>query len=315
MVKRNAIFGTLAGAMAGLEAFNRLVALPPYKVNPSLPTTPTLWKWRYGDVAVYEAGDPGNPPLLLLHGHNAAASAFEMRYPFALLSERYHVYAPDLLGYGLSDRPPIAYTPQLYMELIEDILREVVQRPSAVAASSLTSAHAIEVAARAPEWITALALFCPTGIRKLTRQSAGGKAVEAVLRLPVLGEGLFNALASHPSIRYFLQSQTYYDPTCVTDDMVDSYYNAAHGKGARYAPAAFVGGGLYWDAGDAWTRLSQRALIVWGREGGFSPVSDAAPFLATNPAAQLQVIDKAGVLPHDEQPEQTAQAILTWLQA
>lgn len=315
MVKRG-MAGLAAGALAtvGLGAFNRAVTLPTDKVEPTLPAEPIIWKWRYGDVAVYTAGDSSNPPLLLLHGHNAAASAGEMRYPFALLQEKFHVYAPDLLGYGLSGRPDIEYTPRLYMEFIEEILREVVQRPAAVVASSLTSAHAIEVAALLPEWITALILICPTGVRNLERQSRAGKAVEALLRTPLLGEALFNALASRRSLRYFLEAQIYYDRSLVTDDLIDSYYNTCHAPGARFAPAAFVGGRLYWDASDAWTRLQQAVLILWGREGGYSPISDAAPFLATNPAAQLQAISRAGVLPHDEQPKQVANIIIEWLE-
>ena len=183
----SALACTAAGAI-GLALYNRRVTLTREQLEPQLPVTPTMWRWRYGDVAVYKSGDAGNPPLLLIHGHNAAASAMEMREPFARLSESFHVYAPDLLGYGLSDRPDIDYTPELYIELIEDILREVVQRPSAVLASSLSSAHAIEAAANNPEWITSLVLTCPTGLRRLTEQSAGGKVAEALLKAPILGK-------------------------------------------------------------------------------------------------------------------------------
>lgn len=314
-MRGKALLGLCAGlaAAAGLGAFNRNVALSGGKVEPTLPFEPTYWKWRYGNVAVYQAGDPSNPPLLLLHGHNAAASAFEMRYPFSLLSGRYHVYAPDLLGYGLSDRPDIEYTPGLYMELIEDILREVVQRPATVVASSLSAAHAIEEALWLPEWITSLVLFCPTGLRRLTAQSPLGKAIEALFRTPLLGEALFNGLVSRASLRYYLEKQSYFDPNLVTDELVERYYNTAHAPGARYAPAAFVGGTLYWDANEAWTRLEQPVLIIWGRNATFTPYSDAAVFLATNPAAQVEEISHAGVLPHDEQPEQVANIITEWL--
>src|SRR5689334_21022596 len=109
--------------LAALEFFNRQVTMPHEELEPQLPVEPRMWRWRFGQVAVYEAGDPANPPLVVLHGHNAAASAAEMRRPFERLSERYHVYAPDLLGYGLSDRPNIEYTPELYVEFIEDLIR------------------------------------------------------------------------------------------------------------------------------------------------------------------------------------------------
>src|SRR5919197_2508901 len=186
------IKGLLAAgaAIVGLEAYNRAVVIPRAELEPQLPVLPTTWQWRFGDVTVYEAGEPSNPPLLLLHGHNAAASAAEMREPFARFADRFHVYAPDLPGYGLSDRPDIEYNPQVYIEFIEDILREVVQQPATVIASSLTTAYAIEAARANPEWVTALVLVCPTGLRRLLEQSAGGRAVEQLLRLPVLGQAL-----------------------------------------------------------------------------------------------------------------------------
>ena len=312
---RKALLATLGVGVSavGLPLYNKSVTLPREELETQLPVAPKLWRWRYGNVAVYEAGDPQDPPLLLLHGHNAAASASEMRAPFAHFSRHFHVYAPDLLGYGLSDRPKREYTPQLYIELITDILREVVQSPSVVLASSLSSAYAIEVAANNPEWVPSLVLTCPTGLRTLTNQSSAGKIVERLLGVPVLGQALFNGIASRPSIRYFLEKQTYQDPTLVTPELVDSYYRTAHTPGARYAPSAFVSGKLYWDARDAWTRLEQNVLIVWGSDAGFTPPSDAAPFLATNPRAELEVISSAGILPHDEQPEQFARIVSAWL--
>ena len=315
MKTKNLLAGLSAGAatMAGMELYNRGVTLPYGELEPQLPVEPQIWSWRYGDVAIYEAGDPSNPPLLLLHGHNASASAYEMREPFARLSERYHVYAPDLLGYGLSDRPNIEYTPQLYIEFIEEILREVVQRPATVIASSLTSAHAIEAAQINPEWITALVLICPTGLKSLLRQSASGSAIETLLKLPILGQAFYNGIASRLSIRYFLEAQTYFDATKVTDNMVEDYYRRSHAPGAKYAPTGFVSGKLYWDASEAWSRLEQPVLIVWGSEAKFTPVTDAATFLATNPAAELEEISASGILPHDEQPEQFATVVEDWL--
>ena len=308
----------LAGAagiagVAGLAAFNQAVHIAPGELEEQLPARPTMWKWRYGNVAVYENGDRSNPPMLLLHGHNAAASAGEWRHPFRLMSDRYRVFAPDLLGYGLSSRPDILYTPELYIELIEDILREVVQGPAVVVASSLTAAHAIEAASANPEWVTALVLVCPTGVKRLTEQRPSGAVVERLLALPVFGEGAFHGIASRRSIRYFLENQTYHNRALVTDDLLDRYYRTAHVRGAWHAPAAFVSGRLYHDASDAWRALRPGVLLVWGREAAITPISDAAAFLALNPRAELAEVSPAGILPHDEQPQQFANTVLSWL--
>src|SRR5580693_3505600 len=51
-----------------------------------------------------EAGAAGAPVLLLLHGF--PASSFMFRNLIPLLADRYHVIAPDHLGFGLSSAPP-----------------------------------------------------------------------------------------------------------------------------------------------------------------------------------------------------------------
>jgi pimeloyl-ACP methyl ester carboxylesterase len=51
-----------------------------------------------------EAGPSGAPAVVLLHGF--PASSFMFRDLIPLLADRYHVIAPDHLGFGLSEAPP-----------------------------------------------------------------------------------------------------------------------------------------------------------------------------------------------------------------
>ncbi|HEY6788876.1 MAG TPA: alpha/beta hydrolase [Trebonia sp.] len=51
-----------------------------------------------------EAGPADAPTVVLLHGF--PASSFMFRDLIPLLADRYHVIAPDHLGFGLSDAPP-----------------------------------------------------------------------------------------------------------------------------------------------------------------------------------------------------------------
>lgn len=50
-----------------------------------------------------EAGSPGKPKLLLLHGYPSSGHMFRDLIP--LLSDRFHIIAPDLPGFGQTDMP------------------------------------------------------------------------------------------------------------------------------------------------------------------------------------------------------------------
>ena len=50
-----------------------------------------------------EAGSKDNPAVLLLHGFPTSSHMFRNLIP--ALSNKYHVVAPDLPGFGFSDAP------------------------------------------------------------------------------------------------------------------------------------------------------------------------------------------------------------------
>ncbi len=73
-----------------------------------------------------EAGDTGAPTLVLLHGFPTSSYMFRGLIP--ALADRYHVVAPDHLGFGLSDAPPVEefdYTFDALTDLTEGLLRSL----------------------------------------------------------------------------------------------------------------------------------------------------------------------------------------------
>lgn len=73
-----------------------------------------------------EAGPGGAPVLVLLHGFPASSAMF--RNAMQLLADRWHVIAPDHLGFGLSDAPPVGdfdYSFDALTDLTAGLLRQL----------------------------------------------------------------------------------------------------------------------------------------------------------------------------------------------
>jgi pimeloyl-ACP methyl ester carboxylesterase len=240
-------------------------------------------------------------PVLLAHGIHTAAWSYEWRSNVDALSEAHDVYTVDLLGFGMSDRPHTRYSARMYLRLIDDFARQAIAAPATLVASSLTAAYASVLGARDPGQYPALVLIEPTGlVRRNTAANTGGDVARLVVDAPLVGAAVFNALASRRSIRYWLE-RAYVDLQFVTPELVDIYHRAAHQRGARHAPAAFLSGHLNLDVRGAVRRLRQPVLLVWGEQAVETPVEDARGFMALNAALQLSILDPAGMLPHDEQ--------------
>jgi pimeloyl-ACP methyl ester carboxylesterase len=264
-----------------------------------------FWPWREGDI-FYARDGSGSHPIVFVGGIYAGASVFEWRKNFGALAKSHEVIAFDWLGFGLSDKPNIRYSETLYIELLTDFLREVVGKPCTVVASSLGAAYAIEAAAALPEIVESLVLVCPTGYRNLTSpdNSSIQEGLYRTLTAPIIGPSLYNFMTSRANLWRYLCDEVYFDPSYVTEEVVDHYSTASHQYGAQYAPLAFIAGELGHSVNEAMPKLTQEKIrIVWGREAHQSPLADAEPFLSSNPRAELTVLDKAGLLPQDEQAE------------
>lgn len=304
MKLRNLVGAAIAGG-ATLVAANR--SLRAGELGPPLERPLQTYRWRGFDVAYTEAGDPEDPDLLLFHGINAAASSHEFRYVIDDLAEEFHVLAPDLPGFGHSDRPALVYSGTLYTDFVADFARDLTEDAGCVA-SSLTGAYAA-VAAREVDF-RELVLVCPTtstmGRRRLW--------VRSLLRAPIVGEAAFNVLVSKPAIRYFLADHGFARPGTVPDEWIDYDWATAHQPGARYAPASFIGGFLDLDVdlASVLADLDEPVTLVWGRDAELAPLPKGQE-LAERANARLVAMDETDLLPHAEHPDAFVDVVLGWL--
>jgi pimeloyl-ACP methyl ester carboxylesterase len=292
----------VAGTVGGLAVFNRRLEGSGGMLSNRLGGETHYYRWRDGDLAYAVAGE--GEPLLLVHGIYAGASSFEFHRNFVELSEHFQVYALDLLGCGLSERPRRRYGPEDITTQVEDFVREEIGDPAHLVASSLSAALSIPALVRSPRLFKRSVFICPTGYVSLERRSGYlGDAIYGLFLTPVVGYSLYHAVVSRPGIRYYLGKIAYHDPRLVTEELVKSYYRVAHQMGARYLPAALVSGKLNLGVAEYWPRVPHPTLVCWGQEARTTPTSEAEEFVRRNPRSEPRIFKDAALLPHDERAE------------
>jgi pimeloyl-ACP methyl ester carboxylesterase len=262
-----------------------------------------------GRVCVYVAGQ--GAPLLLVHSVNAAASAAEVRPLQAHYSASRMVFAIDLPGYGLSDRPDIAYTPRLMTDALHALVAHVHARcgsaPVDALALSLASEFLARAAVESPQDYRSLALVSPTGFRGTTawREPAGSTRalpwLLTALRGPGWGGALFRGLTRPGVVRYFLERT--WGGKAIDEALWRYDLLTTRQPGAEHAPLHFLSAGMF--SADIHTIYAQLGQPVWMSHGVRGDFTDyrGCGFVKSRPNWHFSVYP-TGALPHFELPAQ-----------
>jgi pimeloyl-ACP methyl ester carboxylesterase len=108
------------------------------------------------------------PPVLLLHG--GACDSSDWVETMVPLSDSYTFYAPDLVGYGQSDRNRDGYYLSDFTDSTVGIIRALnLDSPLVIVGHSLGGRVALDIALNHPEGVRKLALIDTTGFSRLAR--------------------------------------------------------------------------------------------------------------------------------------------------
>lgn len=324
---RSKVLWARAGVIAAATVPASLAAGIAYSaaaIDHALPLHPAIQAERRilsspaaGKLSYYADEQPSGRPLLLVHSINAAASAYEMRPLFERYRGKRPVYAPDLPGFGFSERSDRAYSPELYTAALRDLLLELTAGREAadIVALSLGCEFASRVALREPERVRSLTLISPTGLtarargNRPERTTAGepGDALYQAFRFPLWSQAFYDMLASRPSIRYFLRKSFVGEPD---RGLVAYAYTTAHQPGARFAPLAFVSGRLFTPdiRESVYEQLPMPTLALYD-EDAFVRFDTLPDVLARNPRWQaIRLVPSKG-LPQFERLDETTRAL------
>lgn len=131
-------------------------------------------------LAVTEAGDPSGEPVVLLHGFPESSHSWRHQLP-ALAAAGYHAVAPDLRGYGGSDRPGAvdAYAAPRLVGDVAGLIGALGHESAHVAGHDWGGGLAWALAGTRPELVRSLTILnAPVGVvsARLRRESPTQRA-------------------------------------------------------------------------------------------------------------------------------------------
>lgn len=240
------------------------------------------------------------PPILLLHGFDS--SLLEFRRLLPLLSPHRQVWAIDLLGFGFTERPAgIDYSPTSIQQHLWACWQTLINQPVILVGASMGGAAAIQFALSFPQAVEQLVLIDTAGY------TDGPKAGKWLI--PPLGY-LATEFLRQPRVRQAISQKAYYDPIWASEDARNCA--ALHLLQPRWREAliAFTQSGGYPSLKAQLPDLTCPTTLIWGDCDRILGTKVAVAIAAAIPNSCLNWIPQCGHVPHLEQPQATAAAIL-----
>ena len=251
-------------------------------------------------VTTYVSQGSGGTPILLIHGFDS--SLLEFRRLLPILAAQQSTYALDLLGFGFTQRNlKIPLHPDNIKTHLYHFWKTKIEQPIILAGASMGGAAAID-----------FTLTYPEAVKKLVLIDSAGSA-----KPPAIGKFMFPPIDTfateflrNPKIRQSISRAAYFDKSFASLDA--QACAALHLKCFNWNKSliAFTKNGGYGSFIDRLDRIKQQTLIIWGKQDKILGTKDAAKFARAIPNSKLLWIDNCGHVPHLEQPEATATAIL-----
>lgn len=249
-------------------------------------------------------------PVLLLHGFGECAETWI--FSLENLSKHFKVYAVDLPGHGLSDKPKIAYSLPAAAEFIDHFMQKMGLERASIVGHSLGGIIGLHLAAHSPEKIERLVLVDTMGLNNRA------SLIYRLCALPGVGE-----IVMKPTVKAGLRNgmkRAFYNPDFITDEMVELNYKYLKMPGAKRVMLSILRNALDLRGPrrevimtDRLPTIKHPTLFIHGRQDRTIPLIQAEDACHMMPAATLKIIEECGHCPHMEKADEFCKEVIEFL--
>ena len=309
-MKKRYLLAGLSGVVAGAVATKLLtrprdVSWPEsldFIYNPEY-----SWFTRVNGARIHyqEAGDENAPAVILIHGF-ISSNVIWSHVLMPLAQAGFRAIAPDLPGYGYSDKPADAeYTIAEQARAVIGLMDRLQIEKAGIVGTSYGGAVAATIALDYPERVEKLVL-----VGAVSNDDAKRKFLLRVSCLPLVGDiatPLF--LGSRWILRKRMTDMYRRMGRPINKKMVASRHHLLETANAH---RAMIRTARRWSANRIEREASlirQPTLLVWGDEDTHIPIENAIMLRDTIPNAKLIVFRNCGHLPPAECPEKFVEVV------
>ena len=282
-----------------------------------------------GSLRVHHSCGGRGTPVVFVHGLGSSGY-MEWRYNLEDTAARHRVFAPDLPGYGRTEKPRARYTVQYFARFVERYMEDRGLRSAAVVGASLGGRIALDLALEKPRLVRKLVLVNALGLGRPKLRAA--QMTYSLVTLPRVGEAAMrlarDALRWAPSNMIRRVAGRYAGAsTNLVKSMDDGYLenlremyatDGFHNAYLTTIRSLINPGALFGGDHDVTARLNELKLpvqLIWGADDPLFPVAHAARAHAMIGRSRLAVIEGAGHSPQAERPEEFNRVLRRFLDA
>lgn len=260
------------------------------------------YSWRFGNIFYTKKGS--GSPVLLIHELKCTASASEWKALINQLSKNHTVYALDLIGCGRSEKPKMTYTNYIYVQLINNFIKDVIGARTDVITSGSSSNVAIMGCYSEPELYHRIIMINPSSMKDMAKYpKANHKTLKYLVELPLIGTSIYNMVTSYGTIFKDYKNKILYPDIHMQKD-VDTMYEASHlgGPSARYLYASERSHFTNINMLHALKKLNHSMCIIGGKD--LKDIEHTIEdYVAINPSIETELVDNCKQYPHIEQTD------------
>ncbi|MFN3680987.1 MAG: alpha/beta fold hydrolase [Nitrospira sp.] len=253
-------------------------------------------------------------PLILLHGFSG--SMWQWEHQQQPLAQHYRVITPDLLGFGLSDKPDIDYRPDQLVDFLTNFMDALAIPQATLIGNSMGAGLAMAMALDRPERVDKLVLIggLPPNIRlnvtsPIVKRTLDTQAPSWLLSL---GNRLFGGWLAQSVLRELI-----YDHSLITPAVLERSTRHRHNPGLIKSMLAVKESLGLWESNYAVRLHTIRhpTLIIWGEEDQVFPLSVGEELHRLIAGSQFVSVPLAGHIPQWERPDLVNNVLIAYIES